>query len=59
MRKRFNDEGDAEEQVRKVLNIPENYGVLSIIALGHKDEEKKAYDLNSIDFEKVHYKGFK
>ena len=59
MRKRFNDEGDAETQIRKVLNIPENYGVLSIVALGHKDEDKVPYDLKSLNFSKVHYKGFK
>lgn len=55
MRKRFNDNGDAEDEVRKVLDIPENYGVLCIIGLGHKDEEKKPYDTKSLDFSKVHY----
>ena len=58
MRKRFNDQGDAEEQVRKLLNIPEKYGVLSIIALGHKDEEKQAYDIGELDFSKIKYHGY-
>lgn len=58
MRKRFNDQGDAEEQVRKLLKIPEKYGVLSIIALGYKDEEKQAYDTRNLDFSKVHYRKY-
>lgn len=58
MRKRFNDNGDAEDEVRKLLNIPENYGVLSIIALGYKDEEKRPHDIKNLDFSKIHYGGF-
>lgn len=57
MRKRWNDNGDSEDEVRNLLNIPENYGVLSIIALGHKDEEKQPHDMKTLDFSKVHYKG--
>ncbi len=55
IRKRMNIIGDAEEEVRKVLNIPEKYGVLSIIALGYKDEEIKPYTEESLDFSKIHY----
>lgn len=58
MRKRFNDNGDAEVEVRKVLNIPENYGVLNMIALGYKDEEKKANDIDNLDFSKVRYEKY-
>lgn len=58
IRKRFNDIGDAEDQVKKTLNIPEKYGVLSIVAIGYKDEEKKAYDIKSLDFSRVRYKGY-
>lgn len=58
MRKRFNENGDAEEEVRKVLNIPEKYGVLAMVALGYKDEEKQAYDTKNLDFSKVRYEGY-
>ncbi|MBO7287677.1 MAG: nitroreductase family protein [Bacteroidales bacterium] len=29
---------DASENVKRILNLPENYSVLSIVALGHKAE---------------------
>ncbi len=54
IRNRTSNNGYSEEEVRKVLNIPENYGVLCIIALGYKDEEKKAYDEESLDISKIH-----
>lgn len=54
MRKRMNENGDGEEAVRKVLDIPDAYGVLSMIALGYKDEEKQAHDMASLDYTKVH-----
>ena len=44
--------------LKNVLNIPDNYGVLSIIALGYKDEEKIPYDENSFNFNKIHYNKF-
>lgn len=58
MRKRFNDIGDAEDGVRKVLNIPANYGVLNLVALGYKDEEKIPHNTESLDFSRVHYKKY-
>ena len=35
MRSRQGENDDSEKEVRNVLNIPDNYGVLSIIALGY------------------------
>lgn len=58
MRKRESVEKNSEEAVREVLEIPEKYGVLSLIAIGHKNEEKKPYDDNDLDFGKVHYGKF-
>ncbi len=58
MRKRQSDFGESETEVRKVLNIPENYGVLSIVALGYKDEEKAHYDENNLNISKVHFEKF-
>ncbi|MDW5300520.1 MAG: nitroreductase family protein [Sedimentibacter sp.] len=55
MRKRFSDFDNAETEVRKVLNIPENYGVLCIIAVGYKNEIRNSYNENDIDNSKVHY----
>lgn len=55
MRNRQNNNGNSEDEVRKVLNIPGNYGVLSIVAIGYKDEIKEPYNESSIYFSKVHY----
>lgn len=58
MRKRESIEKDSEEAVREVLNIPQKYGVLSLVAIGHKDEEKNPYDDSRLNFDKVHYDKF-
>ena len=58
IRKRFNEFDDSEKEVRKLLDIPENYGVLCIIAVGHKDEIKSPYNEKDIDNSKFHYEGF-
>lgn len=58
MRKRFNDNGDAENEVRKILDIPNNYGIVCILAIGYKEEYIRQYDENDIDVSKVHYERF-
>ena len=58
MRSRQGENDDSEKEVRNVLNIPDNYGVLSIIALVYKYEEKIPYDENSFNFNKIHYNKF-
>lgn len=55
LRNRTCDEGISEEAVRKVLSIPQKYGILSLIAIGHKDEDKNPYTDEDLDFSKVHY----
>lgn len=54
IRKRFGALDSSETEVRRVLNIPENYGVLCIIAVGYKNEIKNPYKENDIDNSKVH-----
>lgn len=58
MRKRQSETGDSEADVRDALNIPDKYGVLAILSLGYKDEDKKPYDESDFDFSKVHYNKF-
>lgn len=48
----------SEAYVRQVLNLPENYGVLCLIAIGEKDEEKPAFDDARTKWEKIHYDRF-
>lgn len=55
MRNRFSADGHrAEDVIRGLLNIPFDMEVLSVIAIGHKDEEKQPYDTDQLQWEKVH-----
>lgn len=45
---------DADEAVRAILDIPYTVEVLSIIAIGRKNEEKKPHDTDKLQWEKVH-----
>lgn len=46
--------GKSEDIVRSLLNIPENFGVLNIITLGYKAENKTSYTNKDMDFTKIH-----
>ena len=55
IRRRVDTEGTpAEENVKKLLDIPENYAVLSIVAVGHKAREAKPFDEERMQWEKIH-----
>lgn len=59
IRERFNSENEkSEDCIRKILNIPENYGVLNVIALGYPDELKQPYDENLLGSDKLHFNKF-
>ncbi len=58
LRRREGDSGPSEEAFRKELGIPEQYGVLSVIAIGHKNEQKPPHADGDLDFAKVHYEKF-
>ena len=58
LRRREGDSGPSEEAFRQELGIPEQYGVLSVVAIGHKNEQKKPYTDADLDFTKVHYETF-
>jgi nitroreductase len=45
---------DSEDYVRELLNIPDYYGVLCIIAFGYKAQERNPNDLSKLTWEKVH-----
>ncbi|OEF96629.1 nitroreductase family protein [Desulfuribacillus alkaliarsenatis] len=44
----------AEKYVQKLLAIPDTLRVLSIIAIGHPEEQRPPYDEDVLQFEKVH-----
>lgn len=59
IRRRNDAEGNsAEDNVRELLNIPHNYAVLSIVAVGHKARESKPFDEERMQWEKIHVGNF-
>lgn len=59
VRERFHTEQErAEEYIQKVLEIPEQYSVECIIAIGYPAEEKKPYEENNLLHQKLHFNKF-
>jgi len=58
MRLRTNGDKSAEAEVRKTLGIPEKYGVLCLLAIGHKDEAKQPRQLDDADWARTHSERF-
>ena len=59
VRERFTSSGmPADEFVREALDIPLQLQVLSIIAIGHKGMERKPFDEDHLQWEKVHINKF-
>ena len=54
IRKRGVDNTDAEDNVKKLLNLPENLRVLSIVAIGEKNEDKAPRAVETLYREKIH-----
>ena len=55
MRDRYGEDGEpAEDYVRQALGIPDEFGVLCIITIGHKDEQRRPIDPAKLQWEKVH-----
>lgn len=49
---------NVEDNVREILDIPKNYRVECMIAIGYSDEEKQAHNKDTLNYEKVHYDKF-
>jgi len=59
VRKRFHTEQEtAEDYIKKVMDIPEQYSVQCILAIGYPGEEKKPYEENTLLYEKLHFNKF-
>ncbi len=56
VRERFHSENQtAESYIKGILEIPDEYSVECIIAIGYPAEEKKPYDENELLYEKFHF----
>ena len=58
IRNRTGRKGSSDEEVRELLDIPDGYAVLNLIALGGKGENRKGYVESDFDFGKVHLEMF-
>lgn len=59
MRLREGTNAPSEDEVRTLLGIPKQYGILSVLAIGTKDEQKKCYTDEDFDLSKIHKNSFK
>lgn len=58
IRNRTGRKKTSDEEIRNLLNIPDGYAVLNLIALGGKGEIKRGYSESDFDFSKVHQEMF-
>ena len=49
------DGNDAEDNVRRIMDVPENYRVVGILSLGMPAENCKPKDLDQLEYRKIHY----
>lgn len=55
VRERFTEEGiPSDEYVRNLLDVPLQLQVLSVIAVGHKGMERKPFNEEHLQWEKIH-----
>ena len=55
MRNRGDEQGNtANFNIQQLLGIPAGFEVLSVISIGHPNEERKPYDTEKLQWEKVH-----
>lgn len=59
MRLREGENAPSDEEIRLLLGIPKQYGILSVLAIGKKNEEKKSYTDEDLDLSKIHENSFK
>jgi nitroreductase len=58
-RARSRDDGSlCEDNVRALLSMPPHLGVLCIVAIGYKAEERKPFEWEKLQTEKIHEESF-
>ena len=58
IRNRTGRKGSSDEEIRDLLNVPDGYAVLNLIALGGKSENKKGDTESDFDVSKIHQETF-
>ncbi len=54
----YSEQESTESYIKRLLEIPEQFSVENIIAIGYPAEEKKSYDEESLLYPKIHYNKF-
>lgn len=54
----LSDGTDSEQIVRGILDIPDNYNVLCVLAVGRKADERRLQDEDKLKWENVHINKF-
>jgi nitroreductase len=55
----YNETQSAGTYIKELLQVPGSYEVASIIGLGYKEKERRAYSENDLLMEKIHWKNYK
>ncbi|MDD4968658.1 MAG: nitroreductase family protein [Paludibacter sp.] len=53
-----NENLTAEEYIRELLNIPEQFGVLCILSIGYPAEARKPFETEKLAINKIHFNTF-
>jgi nitroreductase len=56
--RKYNETESAGKHIQNLLNIPNNYDVLAVIAIGYKAEELKPNSIESLETKLVHREKF-
>ena len=58
IRNRMGQRGTSDQEIRSLLDVPEGYSVLNLVAIGEKGKEKRAYNDSDLHIENVHYEKY-
>lgn len=58
IRNRAGQKTTADEEIRLLLDISNQYSVLNVIALGEKAENKPSYTENNLHYENIHFEKY-
>ena len=58
IRNRAGQQTTADEEIRQLLNVPDNFSVLNVVALGGKAEHKPARTENDLPRKNIHHEIF-
>ena len=58
IRNRAGQRTTADEEIRELLNVPDNFSVLNVVALGVKGETKSARTVKDLPLKNIHREKF-